>query len=70
MSHQSCYFFISISLLFLLPNCAANQDLHDMKQAKAAYKACRAANTQDPGACKHEKENYEAAGQAYDSLKP
>ena len=41
-----------------------------MKQAKAAYKACRAANTQDPGACKHEKENYEAAGQAYDSLKP
>ena len=40
-----------------------------MKRAKAAYKACRAENSQDPAACKQEKENYETAGQTYDSLR-
>ena len=68
MSHRTYYFFISIALLFCLSNCAANHDLQRMKQAKAAYKACRAANAQDPAACKQEKETYEASGQAYDSL--
>jgi hypothetical protein len=56
--------------VFALSGCAANHALQDMKQAKAAYKACLAENPKDPAACKHEKETYEAAGLAYDSLKP
>jgi len=62
-------FFILISAL-LLTGCGANQALQDMKQAKADYIACTKENPKDPAACKHEKENYEAAGLSYDSLKP
>ena len=69
MSRKNSYFFISLILLFL-SGCAANQALQGMKQTKAAYKACLAANPEDPFACKHQKEAYEAAGEAYDSLRP
>jgi uncharacterized protein YceK len=61
--------FISFTFLFL-SGCAAHEALQDMRQAKAAYKACIAANPKDHAVCKQEKETYEATGQAYDSLHP
>jgi hypothetical protein len=64
------HFAISLAIILSLSSCAAGQALQDMKQAKAAYTACLAANPKDPSACKHEKETYEAAGEAYDGMKP
>ena len=64
------YFAISLITVISLSGCGAHQDLVDMKQAKAAYQACLAANPEDPAACKREKEIYEAKGEAYESLRP
>lgn len=69
MLRKNNYFFISMALL-LLSGCAAHQALQDMKQSKAAYQACLAASPKNPSACKHEKDTYEAAGEAYESLRP
>jgi len=63
-------FAISLIILLSLSACAAGQALQGMKQAKAAYKACLDENPKDPSACKHQKETYEAAGEAYDGMKP
>jgi len=62
--------YILFLTAFLLSGCAAHQELQDMKQAKADYKACVADNPKNPAACKQEKEKYETAGEAYDSLRP
>lgn len=70
MNHTNGYFSILLLIVLSLSGCAAEQALQDMKQAKAAYKACLDANPKDPSACKRDKETYEAAGQAYDGLKP
>lgn len=70
MNHSTGYLSILLLIVLFPSGCAAEQALQDMKQAKAEYKACLDANPKDPSACKHEKETYEAAGQAYDGLKP
>ncbi len=71
MLRTNSYFAISLMAILSLCGCAAEQSLQDMKQAKAAYKACLAAHPNDPpSACKREKEAYESAGQSYDGLKP
>ena len=71
MHRANSYFAISLIVTLTLCGCAASQALQDMKQAKAAYKACLAAHPNDPpSACKHEKEAYEAAGEAYDGISP
>ncbi len=62
---------LNIALLIItlfMSGCGAEQALDDMKQAKAAYKACLADNPKDPSACKREKEAYENAGQSYDAM--
>jgi hypothetical protein len=70
MSRIKKYFAISLITIISLSGCGAHQDLENMQQAKAAYQACLAANPQDPAACKKEKEAYETAGEAYESLRP
>jgi len=65
------YFAISLIVVLSLSGCAANQSLQNMKQTKAAYEACLAANPKDSAiACKREKETYEAAGEDYESMQP
>jgi hypothetical protein len=70
MNYMNGYFSILLLIALSLSGCGAEHDLQDMKQAKAAYKACLDANLKDPSVCKREKDAYEAAGQAYDGLKP
>jgi hypothetical protein len=68
MSRINIHFAISLTIIAFISGCGANQALQDMKQTKAAYKTCLAANPKDPAVCKPEKEAYETTGQAYESL--